>query len=981
MEGPRHVFAGFLLFVAFLEVPTAAYAQSLAVPGQRYRDVPQGRTGCTGLCEELKHGPSNEGLLRDNERDFTRFVDERRNAQFWGTVSGQASKTLGYGVLGAEEAVVGYLTDFSDVGTLGGTATLKVAMIAGVSGVGMNILGESLVDYGDRLQEQASKDFTEAVIIDLAARYNQEIINTDGSLNKALLSNIRDSDLGFALKPEFQKQVGDPLITSQLFNRITIDQLQLAIQGIDRIDRSGGDISKSLRENSKALDQVIATLSKLAERSQVAATQLGRMAQEPEHTAAMLDALARSNLPDAQKLALYQKGLLQFDEATVIVMAQRVSAADLQASFDQASGAMKGIAQAFSDLGLGEAAGAAANMGRALDLAASIGVAWTMGNPLGVAQGAIGMIGLARSFGGGGPSPEVRMLKEVMAQIYALRQEMRQYHIAEMRAIQDVAERIEGLRDLVELRFAELSLDLALLQYDVQELLYDDVRACQRLVVEFRLPETQVALDGGVVGFARWFETDGRVSDFDQCLDGLISRQEVRTETDFSGVLRISSGGGDGAFADERRAGLRRIEMGVLQPMVRFTRAYGDLSSPETARNLLFPPVYSVCTVLAQKGAAALSTVCPEEAAAFWPPSRVATSQYNPGQGALLSPTAVLTMADYAITVAPWNTVLIDRSTAPLPRVRTDQEIAALGVTTASRRTRHMLALNNSADALDLVLAQIHLMSGVPVIAKAAQVVDETIIPAYAVARLRGNPEKLNALLSSAPQDRGQGGPDCATTWNEKGEKRSLEDRAAWNTLCMMQANPTFANNVVRAVIARRLGRSGATWEDWRRAVRAPYSQHLNQLVGQDVLFLDAALTEDGKGAIDRSFGTWAIQLPRVEAVPIANREKLLDEAEKDSSKRPSCWQKAPVPSLDQRSDYYRLRSSADCYLLDGAMTDNFAMLDLSPAHSALVSRRMVVRDMIVRFCAAVGRFPTAYCPVSDSVGIGIAHDMTAQVK
>lgn len=233
-----------------------------------------------------------------------------------------------------------------------------------------------------------------------------------------------------------------------------------------------------------------------------------------------------------------------------------------------------------------------------------------------------------------------------------------------------------------------------------------------------------------------------------------------------------------------------------------------DGDNAEVVARKLFRPVATLCQALSYHDPEAAS--CEGAPPSSWPDSRIDRSQYNPGQGALLSPTTAVLLSGFTRAVAPWNGILIERTTGAAARVMSEDEVASVSRRSASRRTRHVLALANATDVLDLNIAQANLLAGVPVIDKASDILDKKIIPAYAQARLMKTPAAINQMLAAPPPNRALPGPNCVAGSEE------------WNTLCLMEASPTFAKNVVRALVLKRLKARGATINEWRQAIRSP---------------------------------------------------------------------------------------------------------------------------------------------------------------
>jgi hypothetical protein len=351
-----------------------------------------------------------------------------------------------------------------------------------------------------------------------------------------------------------------------------------------------------------------------------------------------------------------------------------------------------------------------------------------------------------------------------------------------------------------------------------------------------------------------------------------------------------------------------------------------------TFANKIFTPATDICDVQRIYGKVVFD-YCPVKQDISWPRSRLRYSQYNPGQGVLLSaPTAVL-MSKMTRVVAPWNGILLDRTTGAAARVISEKEAGDLSSRTASRRTRHMRGLNAATDSLDLNIAQAQVLAGLPAVPFAAELLDTVIVPAYAKARLLGDQGDLNKLLAAAPPNRSEPGPNCASDNMVK----NAADSRAWNTLCAMETNPTFAKNVIRMFVARRLHASNVSFETWRRAIRSPFSGPVLELIGHDVILKDAT-----QKLPDSNFGVWAIEVPRVYADPLVEPPK-----EEGANFSTSCWEAGDVDRLydgnlevDLKADYYAKSASSRCVLLDPFTADDFTTMSFATRFHALLGER-----------------------------------------
>jgi hypothetical protein len=309
-------------------------------------------------------------------------------------------------------------------------------------------------------------------------------------------------------------------------------------------------------------------------------------------------------------------------------------------------------------------------------------------------------------------------------------------------------------------------------------------------------------------------------------------------------------------------------------------------------------------------------------------------------------------MARFSRIVAPWNGVLIERTTGTVARVLSEAEARGFPREGAARRTRHLLVLSNSIDTLDLVVGQANILSGVPTIPEAVRVLDEIVVPAYAKARRLGEPEEINRLLAARFPDRTMPGPNCT--------RGSL----SWNTLCMMETNPYFARNVVRGLIAKRLARNGVTFDQWRSAVRSPFSVTMQKMIGSDVIFLDAA-----EGLPESDFGVWAIELPKVFFDPDLVVPEDFKAEKRDQAEKRDCWSTGVLPPLtnennefDVRAPLYSENSSGRCHLIDSFATDDFLALEAPQGYSSAVAERQLVAGLLEVICRSNMYYPDSYC-------------------
>ncbi|NQY97239.1 MAG: hypothetical protein HRT82_08755 [Henriciella sp.] len=281
--------------------------------------------------------------------------------------------------------------------------------------------------------------------------------------------------------------------------------------------------------------------------------------------------------------------------------------------------------------------------------------------------------------------------------------------------------------------------------------------------------------------------------------------------------------------------------------------------------------------------------------------------------------------------LAPWNGVLIQAGGRL--KVASKPDLRSMSSKTAAQQMKHLDATAKSIDLLDVAIAQQKLLSGELMVGRAAEVLDEKVIPAYFEARVLHKPEKLNALLGYQVVDKESIGPNCAT------------GNLAWDTLCLMENNPHFRRNVLRELTLRALENKDLTIDDWLAAVRSPFSAGLYRIFDRTYLFRDLSAEEDLKDyALHSSLGFWALDLPRVHTDP-----KL------DSSAQ-NCFLpgnvdvevKEGVASIAKQ--YYQTDNSVRCHFMDDFATD-IRLLDYPGPIRLLATNRVLNAMRMIDYC------------------------------
>ena len=215
-------------------LPKAAYAQDVALPAWPKSKA----SGCVGFCAQITQpladideqtrayrvsvsridlDPKSRGRLSAwlTETALLDSIAADRNAA-------NMYKGIGFTVKSSGEILKG-------AGSFGGKYG-KIAPFA---------IGTLLTAGGEYITQKASTDLQIKIIAELDKTYSGKIIQTDGSLNTAILKNIHGSDLRFVTEPSFSADVGDSVAIAQFFQKLNTDQLAATLEGIDRL---GGEI-------------------------------------------------------------------------------------------------------------------------------------------------------------------------------------------------------------------------------------------------------------------------------------------------------------------------------------------------------------------------------------------------------------------------------------------------------------------------------------------------------------------------------------------------------------------------------------------------------------------------------------------------------------------------------------------------------------------------------------------------------------------
>lgn len=892
--------------------------------------------GCVGFCARLteKQRQDLEGYvdgITGRPRGVSGYANAFRLEEAIARAESHQSikRWAGYGLQGTSKILDGIDLD-----------GIKHPAAHAVAGPLRNLGAWGLEKAGDALEASAARQVAIAAAIHLDSTVNPDLIK-DGQYNRTLLSRIPQSKLDFLYSAEFSARLGRPELLQATTNKITAAQLSLLLQDTTEIRGTLEDVRTKIEELDKGFQALVETSKVLEQHAVTSAARLDRVETSLEKTQTVVESVAAHSLPAKTLLALNDAGALNLDEAQREVLEARKMSDELAAT----GARLQAVGQALSAIdGLEDAGAAVDALGSLTTLGGQLGLAVATQDVFTGAQAAFGIVNVISGFGRKkGPSAEARMLHIVFQEIRKLSAKIDQYHDETMARMDRVDRHLDEIDATLRRMRAELNEDMWVVAAYVDDIGYEPLWTCSNLRKSFLARAPTGNLDTRA-GFARWFELEGVNRDWDTCMTTLRVRLDIPNETKLSMaffVHDVDDRGGNPDFDDRKRL-VRDMQAWVLQPAIRYSQKHAlDAADVAARKGRVFAPVASTCGML---GLTASSNLCRAAADPWWRPSRVRSTQFNPGNGLLFSTARVLDLAQDVRVLAPMNTSVIeDPERSGLTVVIPKQDFGTrFSHRFLANRTRHLTVLMGAIDLLDVTIAQAHVIAGTPMIDLAAQVIDERVLPAYARAQLQGNSQELDEMLQQGHRkpDRAAVGPRCAT------------GALAYDTLCLMQTNRWFRDNVMRAVVLRRLHSRGESQANWLRTVRLPFSPAVQSLLGSDVILRDASSARDGA-----VYAQWAVELPRVNLrADVVTSDSPIDKTEPPYD----CWESRPVDLLGEAP--YAKRDTAYCALLPSSGQQPLDSLSYPFDMHALIRQRRALQSELESLCRAMPDYPTDQC-------------------
>jgi hypothetical protein len=343
----------------------------------------------------------------------------------------------------------------------------------------------------------------------------------------------------------------------------------------------------------------------------------------------------------------------------------------------------------------------------------------------------------------------------------------------------------------------------------------------------------------------------------------------------------------------------------------------------------------------------------PDESVTSSPPNNanLVTAQ---GGHRFLSATEILRLSQIARTILEWTPMIREPGT----RVVSEDELRKCGQSGEScdlLPVQDVIAiLEDQAELLGWLLEQEHFVAGLPFVEFAAGVLENEVLPQYAQSESSSAEatQKLVKALTRSPKTDPDGKDRPYSSRYACAEKDST---AARDVLCLMQANPFFARNVLAFLIWKRLPTSDAL-----RAYELAYSMEFvgpGAVIGNDLKLLDASIGLPDE-IVPRGTGKWAIKLPR--AIVADSQSAPAEHLQQPES----CWHERTqqrngptvvYPELEWWQDELRVSSApiasdprwARCYLLPTPDEVRYARFGSRVELNAIAEELSAVRALI----------------------------------
>lgn len=830
------------LFVQFL-VSAYIFHSSTALA----ESLPDGP--CGSVCQQAKQ----ERQYQENSAAISRFLTEYQEtdeAQIYKESFATSLRYIGVGLAS---------WDVSDK-----------ALVGPAIGIGVEVLNNTANALYD-----SSQGAVEKFVIATVAKGVDDLVDANGLLNEDAFS-------------EFDRLLADPSVyeeiaeedratlrwalattTSARLRKIATEQ-QGATQDLERLRREVRELQNVIQvidDQGKLIVQAVVegfdTAQREIRRNNAALVDLQGDVKD-------LQKIQASQLPAAQRLQLHQTGQVPLDSAALLRVEREAIADEIRYHTD---GIVK-VVSGFSAIIGNSNPELAAEIKRASGLvvaASDLVSAGLLGNGYSAASSVLSIASVlsARK----NPDPSRILLKE----LFKVRQEMQEYHIKEMTALSQLNRNLYSVRDelLKAIRGVESGVDWLRYGEFVDNLTrFVD---CKELSERYLISRANMR-SGPLTHFATVLKQNDRFDDqYSRCIASIESR--VKRElmpTEFTALETVRT---DGSLSRERSR-IDRIRDNFLRPVIRSIEDKGTW--PEVSVKYQSP----ICYVGEEIDTG--SSVLP------------ATSRLSiAGGDQVLSPTVFLTYFGHFREVLSWTPYLRDRGPSevgdilPVSLEQLEQCLRSDTEPCVSRTTTEpLLRLSIMREMVGWLALQEQLISGAPLVENSIRLFENGLLEQWSEATSKSKPDNetgVQALYKtlSPPVIKNADQMDAS-------QRCDLAGSDEWKALCLMEVNPFLAENVVKALVRKRLGLEGP--EDSLTAYTIAFEQdrsdRLTELLGNDLVIQKVVVPGHGEPPKDH----WAIVFP-----PAAIELVYFDDAADRESVSKRAHMGVPLSCTNQR--------------------------------------------------------------------------------
>jgi hypothetical protein len=768
---------------------------------------------------------------------------------------------------------------------LEGSTAESNPLVSGVS----KVVVHAMEEHGKQLK--ASYD--EAVTKQLLIEANKEIdahaidpatgrVNVDALRKNGALDWLTSDDFYAHLDPAHREALDqargnvqiDALVSVASTVQITQDEVQ-----------HNGERLNALNNAVQTTQGFVVGVGALVEKERTA---IDTLTADTKSNSDRMQKIMLAQLPPRQKLALVAQGVIQISDEEQTSLQDSLEAQDITHDADQASHAMRSLA---TIVGPGPFATDLQHLAQVAQLGAGIYASYLTGNAAGMVNGTLDLVGAVSAFGGGAPSAESQMLKAVLAKLDEIDHKLDQYHQQEMQELDAIHQDLNSMRVELLAKISQLEIE----QWDALRYLRQvdtkSVKPCE---------DGKTAFDNRFQGldtwslkeFDNWLTPQHARDWYGRCAEGLSAEWDPwgadASGANVSMLFVPATDAGPTASPDVEQELDKAHEtlQELVAPMIAYLAKYQLWGQDRRAYFRVPAGSFDALDRIALKD--------PQEPQYRAAAASAASLITDAGGHSFIDASTVLTLSRESRTILEWT---------PTSRV-TDA-----GFRAATLNDLHLCArrsdachladwrdslkiLQNDERVLHWLVEQEQLIAGLPAVVFAAGVLESQIIGKYDDARAGLTDGKdLQRLLtrsctgtetacSAIPT--GYSAARAACSSNEKNTE-------ARDTLCLMEANPIFADNVIGYLAWHRVKGRGTTWQ-YIVGTGWDTPDILQAAVGAGIRLFDASTAAVPTGPAPPDEREWSIELPRVFTEVVDPQTGKVVTRAQDTTQPRSCW-------------------------------------------------------------------------------------------